>query len=227
MPTNCVLYWCPILEKKIPCLLAANEIYKVKTIFDMRIYVHCKWDFTKFTEYNVTRAEVMKYSNEMVLLNYVYPAHTQAQKDYADLCIPNKIPDVNTYRDDELDRFETLVGMLINVDGDISKEMFFDLCEFISYELLFELCEFDDRVFMQTLSMSKLTEQPSNVLVPQMIRMTRDVFNKYNSPKFPIPEAPVYKIFNYRHWSEIDYIPFPILINIDNLDYNCNYITGL
>lgn len=218
---ECIFYD-TILKKKVPCLLIPNELYEIKTEFNRKFYCHVSFDESKFLEYAITKEELVKYSDEIVLLNNIYPTTTQIEIDYANYCIPNNI--VNNYNnkthnENELDRFEKIIKMITDVEGEISSDVFYKLAEFISYELLFMYCNRPERLFMLNLIHNQLTEQP-DIMVPQMIRMTRRIFNKYNDND----EYSNYKIHNYNKYSEFYNIDFPFLININNLDYNVHYI---
>ena len=57
-------------------------------------------------------------------------------------------------------------------------------------------------------------------------KMTEDTPERFHRIKKLIFED-TYKIYNYRHFGDIEYIDFPLVINAVNLDYNVHFITGL
>lgn len=231
MNSDSVLYYCKELQKDIPAKLKTNFFEIHETHIGKRFYVKCEYDFDEFLNYNVTKEEVYRYCNEVVQINEVYPATTQAEIDYFDLVKPNLITNVTDHEHDELDRFEKLVSMICDFTGDLDIDVFFNLAQFIGYELLFTYCNYTERVFFQTLTLSVLTEQPDPVEIPQMVRMTRTIFNNidithhmFNLLKNGASSNKLYKLFNIRRYSEFDYIPFPMLIDVDNLRLNCDFI---
>lgn len=223
---NPVVFWCDKLEKLVPCNLRTNYCVNKQSAEGKRYYIRADYDFDKFAEFNITKEEVYRYSDEFVLLNRIYPAETQTQIDYYTEVIPNKIT-TGDHKNSELDRFEAIVNMLCNFTGELNSEVFFNLTEFITFEILFTYCDLNDRLFMQQLASVQLTEQPQTVLVPQLVRMAKTIFNKmdlslpvYQSLSNGAYNYKIYKIFNERHFSEFDYIPFPLLLNVDILKYN-------
>lgn len=232
MSTHAVLFYDQILSKAIPCNIEPNFCEIQETQLGRRYYVRCKYDFTQFATYNVTKEEVYRYSSEIVQLNDVYPANTQAQIDYFNLVAPDKIINANDHESDEMDRFEAMIDMICDFTGDLDIDVFFNLAQFISYELLFTYCNQNERIFFQTISSVLLTQQPNPVEVPQMVRMVRAIFDKvdtahpkFNTLKNGASPNKLYKLYNSRRYSELDYIPFPILIDIEVLEQNVNFIT--
>ena len=221
------------LRKNVPCLLEKNVIYDVKTQFDKRYYVHTEFDVTKFAEFNTNRDELIRYSSEFVPINEVYPAVVQAELDYIDKTLPKHFTKTSTsflttgtnHSSDELDRFETVIDSLTDVDGEINRENFYRLLDFINYELVFTYCNSTERTFLDTLSASQLTEQPSTVEVPQILRMLKGLFSKGNSAWYT-GSFDGYKILNYRNFSGFPG-SFPYRVSLTNLEYNVNYITGI
>jgi hypothetical protein len=210
---NCVFYD-RVLEKKVPCILIPEKLYINELSFKKEIYVHVYFDTTKYVEYSVTEKELIRYSSEFVNVNELYPANTQAQLDYITAVVPNLV----TNNSDELDRYEALITMITETVGDISKDLFYLLSDFVSYELLFTKCILEERQFMLSLSATKLTEQPVSVLVPQMVRMMKRLFEKYTTAI-----STEYDIDNYNNYYEHD-SSLPFELNIDNLKFNSTYV---
>lgn len=210
---QCIFYD-KFLYKQIPCLLVTNELYKITNDFDRKFYVHVEFDPSKFEEFNTSRAELLRYSKEKIKLIDIYPARSQKEIDYAINCIPNLL--TNNHSSDELDRFESIIDML--TENDITRELFYNLCEFITYELLFMYCTTDEKSFFMILSASQLSEQPEVILIPQIIRMLKRIFTKYLETPYD-----VIKIMNYRRFSGFD-SELPVRISLTNLKYNCNYL---
>jgi hypothetical protein len=210
---NCIFYD-KTLKKQIPCILIPGKIFSKSDEMSKKLYVQVYFNSSKFVEYNVTIEKLERYSSEFVNIHDLYPANTQAQINYANAVIPNLF---TTYSD-ELDRYESLINMITDVVGDISKDVFYLLSDLVSYELLFTKCTLTERQFMMSLTTSQLVEQPVSVLIPQMIRMTKRLFEKYTSA---IDSE--YDLDNYNNY----YIykdTLPITLNIDNLKFNVNYI---
>lgn len=225
---DCVFYDYK-LAKVVPCTLVPNEVYEVKdTLKGKEFYVRVKFDPTRFVLYDTNLDELRRYSDELIPLMDIYPSNTQTQKDYHDLVLPGGIS--GSHASDELDRFEAIVDMLTdskddqNNSIDISSETFYRLAEFISYELLFRYCNHTERMYMLTLSAVQITEEPDPIPIPQLLRMSRRIFDKF--PTYDLPEN-TYKIYNYRHFGDIEYIPFPLVINAVNLDYNVHFMSSL
>lgn len=210
---NCIFY-SERLNTKVPCILIPGEIKVIENGIKRDIYVHVYFDESKFTEYGLTHIKLKRYCSEFVNIYEIYPAVTSGQINYANTVIPNG----STNNSDELDKYEAIITMLTSTNNDISREMFYILSDLISYELLFNYCEYNERVFMMSLSMTKLVDQLNVVLVPQMIRMTKRIFNKYSSNT-----ATYYDLDNYNNYYEHDGV-LPITLNIDNLKYNVNFI---
>lgn len=210
---NCIFYD-RILEKKVPCLLLPGRLTTVEDKMCKKIFVQVQYDSSKFVEYNITVEELDRYSSEFVNIHDIYPANTQAQIDYSTAVIPNKV----TNDSDELDRYEAIIEMITTVNGDISKDIFYRLSDFVSYELLFQRCTYNERLFMMSLSVSELTEQPVQIFIPQMVRMTKRLFEKYTTT---IDSE--YDIDNYNNYYEYENT-LPITLNINNLKYNVNFI---
>lgn len=210
---NCIFYN-ERLNKKIPCILIPGSIKVIENTIERSVYVHVYFDASKYAEYDLTSIELIRYCSEFVNIREIYPMVTTNQINYANTVIPNGV----TNNSDELDRYEALIEMITNTTGDIPKEMFYILSDLVSYELLFNYCEYYHRVFMMSLSMAQLTAQPSIVLVPQMIRMTKRIFSKYSDSV-----DTYYDLDNYNNYYEHDNI-LPLTIHIDNLRYNVNFI---
>lgn len=210
---ECV-YYCRTLGKKIPCILIPGSLRTVTTVVGREMYVHTYFDSARFAAFGLSEGEVKRYCSEFVNINDIYPTNTQAQIDYANAVIPSGF----TNNSDELDRYEAVIGMLTDVTGDISRDMFYLLSDLVSYELLFTKCTYDERIFMMGLSQAQLTEQPVQILVPQMVRMTRKLFEKYTSPV-----DPEYDLDNYNDYYEHE-SSLPVTLNIDNLKYNVNFL---
>jgi len=210
---NCIFYD-RILGKKVPCILIPGKIFLKSDEMSKKLYVQVHFDSSKFVEYDVTIEKLQRYSSEFVNIHELYPANTQDQINYATTVIPNLF---TTYSE-ELDRYESLVGMITDVDEDISKDMFYLLSDLISYELLFTKCTSIERQFMMSLTISKLGEQPVSILIPQMIRMTKRLFEKYTTTI-----DTYYDLDNYNNYYEHDNL-LPITLNIDNLKFNVNFI---
>ena len=174
MTTHCTLYYDHSLKKAIPCCIEPNFLESHETELGNRFYARCKYDFSQFSAYNITKEEVYRYSNEIVQLNDVYPADTQAEIDYFNLVAPDKIVDVD-HEIKERDRFETLVNMICDFTGDLDIDVFFNLAQFISYELLFTYCNQTERLFFQTMCGIEFTQQPNPVEAPQMVNMVRKI----------------------------------------------------
>lgn len=202
------------LGKKVPCILIPGELHSKTNDLVRKTYVHIYFDSTRFVEFGVTEGELNRYCSEFININELYPTNTQAQKDYANAVIPNGF----TNNSDELDRYEAIINMITDVSGDISKNMFYLLSDLVSYELLFTKCTYDERIFMMGLSSSQLNVQPDPIKVPQMIRMTKRLFEKYTDTV-----DTNYDIDNYNYYYIHDGA-LPIVLNIDNLKYNVNFI---
>jgi len=214
-----VIFYCPIIKKKIPGTLVINNLFRECTEYHLNLYVVIKYDFSKFGIFSLKRDEVYRYSKQVVDIKNVYPYNTQSEKDYADSVIPKYVESIITdHQEKELNRYETIITELINVN-EISYNMFYSLCEFLSFEVLFELCDLTDRIFFQTMSAIQLTEQPDPVRVPQIVRLLKLLFDKFSVQDIQ------FKIIDFDHFKEFDYLSFPIVINIVNLEYNINYIT--
>lgn len=220
------------LGKQIPCLLDKNVIHDVETRFDKKYYVHVSFDDTKYTQYNTNRDELIRYSSEFVSINEIYPATIQAELDYINETFPKKyakssIPflTTTTHSSDELDRFEKIIDMITDVVGNISRDNFIKLIDFINYELVFTYCNQTERDFLDTLSESQLVSQPGTTEVPQILRMLIRIFSKADSSWYTSPND-TYKIINRRNFSGFD-SDFPFIIDLVNLEYNVNFITGL
>ena len=231
MNSDSVLFYCKILEKTIPAKLKTNFFEPHETHLGTRYFVKCEYDFDEFSNYTVTKEEVYRYCSEIRQVNDVYPATTQAEIEYFNLVKPNSISNETDNEHDELDRFEKLISMICDFTGDLDIDVFFNLAQFIGYELLFTYCNYTERVFFQTITISMLTEQPDPVEIPQMVRMTKEIFSnidtthhKFNLLKNGASTHKLYKLYNIRRYSEFDYIPFPMLIDIENLETNCNFI---
>lgn len=210
---NCIFYD-RILKKQVPCKMIPGKIFSKSNEMYKKLYIQVYFDSSKFTEYNVNIEKLERYSSEFINIHELYPANTQTQINYANTVIPN----VFTTYSDELDRYESLINMVTDITGDISKDMFYFLSDLVSYELLFTKCISTERQFMMSISNSKLTEQPTIILIPQIIKMTRRLFEKYTS----VIDVE-YDLDNYNNYYEYENV-LPITLNIDNLKYNVNYI---
>lgn len=208
------IYYDRNLGKKVPCILIPGELHSTTTDLGRKTYVHVYFDSTRFVEFSVTEGELNRYCSEFVNIHDLYPANTQAQKDYANAVIPSGF----TNNSDELDRYEAIINMITTVTGDISKDMFYLLSDLVSYELLFMKCTYDERIFMLGLSAAQLTAQPDPIQIPQIIRMTKRLFEKYTTAI-----DTNYDLDNYNNYYAHDG-SLPITLNTDNLKYNVNYI---
>lgn len=218
------------LKKQVPCLLEKDILYDVETRFDIQYYVHVSFDDTKYTEYNTNRNELIRYSSEFVPINEIYPATIQDELDYIENTFPKKFAKTDisflttsTHSSDELDRFEKVISMLTSTIGNISRENFIKLIDFVNYELVYTYCNSTERDFLNTLSASHLESQPNTVEVPQIVRMLKQIFSKSDSSWYTSPYD-TYKIINRRNFSGFD-SDFPYIINLGYLEYNVNYIT--
>ncbi len=208
---QCV-YYDQILQKTVPCILIPNKMWVVNGIK----YCQVNYDSSKFTEYNITKNELDRYSSDTVKFTDLYPARNQTEIDYSVACIPNKVT-VNHYSD-ELDRYEALINMLTEVPI-LSKAVFYHIADFISYDMLFFYCTHYDRLFMLSIASAQLPGLPDPIRVPQMVRSVKRIMDKY-----PADETIVYHIQNYRNIAEFAYLAVPLSINIPVLKYNCDYI---
>lgn len=215
------IYYCHRLEKGIPCTLKPNIFKATETEVGKRFYIHIAYDEPNFV--NLTLEEVYRYCTEVVQINELYPYETQAQQDYYNAVIPNKIISGGTHNEDELERFHCVIKELLNFTGSIDTRTFYYMSEFISYELMFTYCDYNDRVLLQTIGVipPPLTEvpEPRSRRFDLVILMTKMLFDKFGCN--PTVE---YKILNSRYYSQFDYIPFPLLINTTYLITNINYI---
>lgn len=217
------------LGQFVPCILERGTIDKIKDPHGInKFYLKCKFDIARLPAFNLSRDQVYRYSTEINVINEVYPYGTTAEKLYADTVITNTSTTL-THKDDELKRYLTILTE-VSADG-LNVLEFLGLAEFLSYELLFSLCSAADRTFMLQCGTMILTEQPAVVLVPDMVRMIRTIFANVDltSPQFRILTHPdtgvrTFKLFNIRKYSEFDYIPFPVIINVDYLNTNSNFI---
>lgn len=210
---KCVFYN-QTIQKKVPCILIPGELYGKTSDYKRKLYVHVYFDPTEYINYNVTQEELNRYCSEFVNIYDIYPMNTIDQQNYANAVIPDKV----TNNSDELDRFEAIVNMLTDVSGDIDDEMFYYLADFISYELLFTYSTQQERVFMLTISSIQLTEQPLVVEIPQIVRMTKRIFEKFTEPIDSLYDIDNYN--NYHTYKDI----LPRTLNIDFLKYNVNFI---
>jgi len=210
---NCVFYD-HVLKKKVPCILIPGKIIVKEFPFKREMYAHVYFDTSKFVEYSVTEEELLRYSSEFVNIHELYPANNQTQLDYITAVIPNLV----TNNSDELDRYESLITMITEVVGDISKDLFYLLSDLVSYELLFTKCTLSERQFMAGISAVQLSEQPVTVLVPQMVRMMKRLFEKYTAVI-----STEYDIDNYNNYYNHEG-SLPLELNIDNLKFNSTFI---
>lgn len=227
------VFFCPVIEKLVPCTIKKNFINKIKCPLGIERYViKCEYDPALYTTFNVTRDELYRYSTELTFIEDVYPYNTQAEIDYVTEVTPNKIA-ATGHKQKEFDRYLAIVYAICDITS-IDIRVFLNLAEFISYELLFSLCNVDDRIFFQTISLVLLTEQPTNLYVPEMVLMVRKIFSKIdiNDPILDgltngVSTDKMFKMFNVKQFSEFDYISFPLIINAEILQTNVNYITGV
>lgn len=213
---SCVFYD-KTLNKKVPCFIVPDKVYELDYNYSIRTFVQIVYDYSKLQDYNLTVQELVRYSVQHVMINDIYPATNETEINYANANIPNLVSDTNNFYTNELNRFEKILDMITDSDN-LNTQTFYILAEFISDELLFSYCSQNDRLFMLYLSNTVLTNQPGFIPVPQMVRMTRKIFEKFSN------EYRNYKIFNKRKYHEFNYISFPILINYDNLHYNVNFL---
>jgi hypothetical protein len=211
---NCIFYD-KTLKKSVPCILIPNTLWVEQNERYRVFFIQVKYDTSKFEEYSVTQQELNRYSSEFVKFHDLYPVNTQNQIDYANLVIPNLI----TNNEDELDRYEALISMITDVEGDITTENFYNLAGIISYELLFLRCTYEERMWLFSLSLQILVEQPPFVLVPQMIRMVKTLFTKYTNADI----CPFFNIDNYNNYSAHKNT-LPIPLNIQIFRENCMFI---
>lgn len=202
------VYYDRILNKKVPCLIDPNTVYSLGETK----YVKVLFDSSRFVDYNVTKHELNRYSNDMVKLINIYPVRTAEEIAYMEACIPNNVTDDHVEKD--LARLLEVITILTEVVGSIKKDTFFQLADFISYELLFSYCTYEDRLFLLTICSYNLPGVPAIVRVPKILLMIKRIFSKYNDTTI------TYQIQNYKNLAEFSYITFPLEINIVNLKYN-------
>lgn len=202
------------LQKKIPCLLKPNKIWYQGN----ESFCQVTFDSSKFETYNITQNELTRYANENVRFRDLYPARTVEEIAYANACIPNLIADQNTFKEDELNRYLSLIEMMTEV-SEIKKDVFYHIADIISYEILFTFCNQSDRIFMLGISTYQLPSLPDPILVPQVIKMTARIFEKFTND-----DTITYNIQNYRLFGSFDHITFPLQLNIPVLKYNVAYI---
>lgn len=226
MDLSCVFYDYRLL-KKIPCTLIPNFFptsVSREDASEREYFVKVSFDYTKFSDYNVSGDETLRYSKEYVNLFDIYPITTQDEIDYANACIPNLIPDVTTHSQKELDRFEKIINMLCSTSS-INKDIFYIIFDFIIYELLFRYCTSSEKTFLINIANTELTEVPDPIPIQQIIRMINTIKTKYEATS---SNDIVYRIYNFRNISEFDVYNYPILLNIPifyaNIDYLIPYI---
>lgn len=223
---NC-LYYDRILQKTIPCILVPNKIY---TDRDGRKVVNITYDDSKFTEYNTNIEELYRYSYDTIRIMDLYPNTNSDQLAYAQACIPNKIANISTFRDDELTRIYTLVEMIIN-NTTLHLDTFLKICDFISYEILFVILDHISRLFMAYIANNTLNEQNIGPVlagfggaVPGKIfvRLVYLVFSNYESLLLPN-----YNIQNIASLSDVIKrfnVIFPIPLDINILNANVIFL---
>lgn len=212
----CVVYN-DFLDQKIPCTIVPDNIKEFDGFDGRNFYVVIQADESKFNDFALSVDEVRRYVKNTYKLFDIYPYSTQEEIDYADNVIPNSISE-NHY-EMELNRFCKLVEIICS-PSEISEQTYYSMGRFISYELLFMYCTPEERLFMQTLSDTVLTEVPDPILIPQMVKMTYLFMTKYNDTDVDRN----FNIYNYRDFYWISYIPFPIVINKDNLKANAEFL---
>lgn len=217
-----IVFYSYILNKKIPGTIVPDYVHRKWSEIHLDIFLKIDYNFNKFDEFDLSQEEVYRYENQIVNIKNIYPYSTQEEKDHADICIPNIYKDITTnydYKTKELDRYKKLIDLVTDVTS-ISVGDFYTYCEYVSYELLFTLCNYTERVFYQTISAIQLTEQPETIEAPQMLQMMKRIFNKFPN----VNDITVFKIHNYNHLEEFNYISFPIILNVVNLKYNTDFI---
>lgn len=226
------LFYDSRIQKKVPCLIKEDSVYEVKDDFGIQYYIHVEFDSSRYSTFNTFREELLRFSSEFVKLNDIYPAETQSEIDYADSVLPKILGRVTTphlttssHNSDELDRFEKIVDALTDVVGTVSATTYVRLLNFILYEVYFLYTNSTERSFIDSLSASQLVSQPGTVYVPQIIRMLKKLFSKIDS-SFYTGAYSGWKILNFKNMNEFE-SDVPKILNLTNLQYNVNYITGI
>ena len=223
---NC-LFYDRHLGKILPCFIVPNMIYSNTDSSDWRKYCKIMFDQTLYTTYGTNQDEIDRYSIDSVKIIDIYPARTLVEIAYATSMIPNKTS--LTHEVDELNRMEQIITMITD-SVSIKSGFFYKLADFISYELLFTYLNHNERVFMMTMCNAPFTlgniaafipGGPSTTPVPQMIRMTKRIFDQY-----PADTTIVYGIQNIGNLAAFDYIPFPLGINIPIMRANINFLSN-
>ena len=220
--SNSCVFYDFVLCKQIPCFIVPGVIYNLN---NNEKYCKVLFDYNNFTtgSFSVTANEVIRYTNDTVRILDMYPYTNSVQQTYANACIPNLIANQDTFEDDELGRFASLVTMLVNTTP-LQANFFYSLCDFISYDLLFTYLTDYERNFMAEISNISIVggPKPEPIPIEDMLNMCSTVFNA-----FPEDNTQIYYIQNIKNLvAYSEFITFPIPIQIPILKANVAYLTS-